>query len=201
MQVKLLRVLQSGEVVRIGGVKPTMVNVRIIAATNINLKTQLENKTFRADLFYRLNVVPIILPSLREITEDIMFLSKLFLKRYSDYFEKGSLGFSQEAESALTFYHWPGNIRELGNIIERAVNLVDGPIIGLEHLGIMARTKRKTGSACPGKLLEEVERQTILEIMASVENNITNAAKILGLTRATLYKKLKLFDFRKPGLL
>ncbi|MEI6213820.1 MAG: sigma 54-interacting transcriptional regulator [Desulfuromonadales bacterium] len=201
MQVKLLRVLQSGEVARIGGVKPTMVNVRIIAATNINLKTQLENKTFRADLFYRLNVVPIILPSLREITEDIMFLSKLFLKRYSDYFEKGSLGFSQEAESALTFYHWPGNIRELGNIIERAVNLVDGPIIGLEHLGIMARTKRKTGSACPGKLLEEVERQTILEIMASVENNITNAAKILGLTRATLYKKLKLFDFRKPGLL
>ena len=194
MQVKLLRVLQSGEIVRIGSTKPIMVNVKVIAATNVNLKIRLEKKSFRADLYYRLNVVPIILPSLRDIPEDIIFLSKHFLNRYRQSFEKSDVFFSQEAEQVLISYKWPGNIRELGNIVERAVNLVDGSTIGAEHLGIIAQKRKKIESATTGKVLEEVEQQAIIEIMQSVGNNISIAAKILGLTRATLYKKLRKFN-------
>lgn len=191
MQVKLLRVLQSGEVIRIGSLKPITVNVRIIAATNMDLKKQVENKHFRSDLYYRLNVVPIHLPSLKERSEDILQLAKHFLISFSSALRKSGLQFSRSAEEVLISYHWPGNIRELGNIVERAVNQVEGQIIESEHLGVIPRSNRRTVLPSSGKVLEEVEQQAISDVMDLVENNITNAAKILGITRATLYQKLR----------
>lgn len=194
MQVKLLRTLQSGEIVRIGSEKTIQVDVRIITATNVDLKRQVERKVFRADLFYRLNVVPIVLPPLRERPEDVLLLARHFLSRCCDLLDKKGVTFSQDAEQALTSYHWPGNIRELGNIIERAVNLAEGSIIKAADLSLPVLSRKKTLLASPGNVLADVEQQAILEVMESVGNNISNAARILGLTRATLYQKLKKYN-------
>ncbi len=194
MQVKLLRVLQSGEVIRIGSEKSILVDVRIITATNVDLKKQVERKVFREDLFYRLNVVPIVLPTLRERPEDILLLARHFLNRCCELLGKKSVAFSQDAEEALTNYHWPGNIRELGNIVERAVNLVEGTTITAVDLSLSPLVRKKTVVTTSKNVLEAVEQQAILEIMVSVGNNISSAAKMLGLTRATLYQKLKKYN-------
>jgi len=201
MQIKLLRVLQTGEVARIGQHKSILINLRIIAATHFDLKQEVANGNFREDLFYRLNVLPIIIPPLRERPDDIVLLAKHILYRCCQALNKPGVRFSSESEQILESYYWPGNIRELENVVERAVNLVNGNVIEPKLFGLLNPSKNKTIlSTHRGSLLGEVEKQAIIEIVEGMEFNISKAAKTLGITRSTLYKKLKKYNlsiFRK----
>jgi transcriptional regulator with PAS, ATPase and Fis domain len=200
MQVKLLRVLQSGEVYRIGQHKPIPIDVRIIAATHVDLKKEIALRNFREDLFYRLSVFPISLPPLRERREDIIMLAQHILNRTSTQLGKQGITFSQKAEQALTDHQWPGNVRELGNVVERAANLIDGDMIDVEHLCIPQRLEKKNiQTGLLGRSLDEVECQAIKEVMLSVGNNIQKAAGILGISRATLYNKLEKHSLDRRG--
>ncbi len=199
MQVKLLRVLQTGEVCRVGDHKSTTIDIRIIAATNVRLKQEVDRKNFRQDLFYRLNVFPITIPPLRERPEDITLLANHILSRCAQVAGKPGVQFAAEAQKTLGNYEWTGNVRELENIVERAVNLVDGDMIGSGLLGII--------SASPGKhavknrrglRLAEVEKQVISEILQEMKFNLSRAAKSLGISRATLYNKIKKYNLSTP---
>jgi len=195
MQVKLLRVLQTGEVCRIGEHKSISVDVRIIAATNIRIKQEIGQKNFREDLFYRLNVFPIKIPPLRDRKEDIVHLAKYFLDRSSAIAKKPGMKFTTAAERKLVNYQWPGNVRELENIVERAVNLVDGKDVGPGILDISSVSggMRVAGNT-PGSRLEELEKQAILEILEELKFNMSRSAKTLGISRATLYNKIKKYN-------
>ncbi len=199
MQVKLLRVLQTGEITRIGEHKTIPVNIRIIAATHVNLKQEVERGNFRKDLFYRLNVFPICVPPLRDRAHDILLLAQEILERRARSLKKSRLTFSPEAEQTLCAYHWPGNIRELENAVERAINLVKGHLITPDLFGLPEQdTKRAPLSKQHhGTLLEEVEKQTINDVMEEVQGNISKASGILGITRATLYKKLRKYELQE----
>jgi transcriptional regulator with PAS, ATPase and Fis domain len=195
MQIKLLRVLQTGEVCRIGEHKSISVDVRIIAATNVRLKQEVDQKNFREDLFYRLNVFPINIPPLRERPDDITRLAKHILRRSSIISKKPDLQFTPEAERMLVHYEWPGNVRELENIVERAVNLVDGDKVAPSILGISSTGGGRVAVAnIRGSRLEELEKQAILEILEELKYNLSRAAKTLGISRATLYNKIKKYN-------
>lgn len=197
MQVKLLRVLQTGEVTRIGEHKPIRINVRIVAATHWNLEDEVEKRNFREDLFYRLNVFPIRIPPLRERQEDILLLARRILARYCGLLNKKALEFSKESEEILCHYHWPGNIRQLENTVERAASLAVGKIIEPEHLGLSQQIPKKdTLTLRRGSLLSEVEKNAIIEVIQECKSNISRAAKMLGITRATLYKKIRKHHIR-----
>lgn len=192
MQVKLLRVLQTGEVCRIGEYRPITPDVRVIAATNADLKQEVIKRNFREDLFYRLNVFPISIPPLRERHEDIVPLARYILNRCSETLKKPGMVLSRDAERAILRYDWPGNIRELENMVERAANLSPGPEIGPDLLGIpLIADKRVILKERRGTLLEDAERQIISETLKKRGFNISGSAKILGITRATLYKKIR----------
>jgi DNA-binding NtrC family response regulator len=195
MQVKLLRVLQTGEVCRIGEHKPIAVNVRIIAATNADLQKKVESGNFREDLFYRLNVLPISIPPLRERSDDILPLARHFLNRCSQSLHKPALNFSGEAERALMTQRWPGNIRELENAVERAANLVDGDRIQPSDLGITVLGRlRPQKSNAGGLSLAELEKQAIEANLEAARYNLSQASRILGISRATLYNKIKKYE-------
>jgi transcriptional regulator of acetoin/glycerol metabolism len=194
MQVKILRVLQTSEVVRIGEHKPILVDVRIIAATHADLKKSVVWKTFREDLFYRLNVFPISIPPLRDRPEDIPLLSSHFLNRYCVVMTKQEIRFSKEAEAVMKTYPWPGNVWELENVIERAVNLAENNRIlpdnlGLENVGLSKR--RMTGSR-----LVELEKKAILETLEDYDFNFSKSSGALGISRATLYNKIKKYQLQ-----
>jgi len=189
MQVKLLRVLQTAEVCRVGQHKSISVDVRIIAATNIDLTRAIQQGAFRQDLFYRLNVLPIRIPALRERSEDILPLTGHILKRCCRALQKPELIFSSAAEQALLNYSWTGNIRELENVVERAVNLTDGPAITPDTLGL-PRSASATGSRRCTRLVE-LEKQAIGDAIADSGFNLSQTAKNLGISRATLYNKMK----------
>jgi DNA-binding NtrC family response regulator len=196
IQAKLLRVIQEREVNRIGSSKPIKVDVRILAATNENLADGVRKGKFREDLFYRLSVVPIHLPPLRERKEDIPPLVAYFLQKYNEKTKKNISSVSPRALRALKEYDWPGNIRELENTIERAVVLSRADSIGLEDLmyhGISA------GSSGPGlsggrpKTLEDMEKDHIRAVLRAQSGNKTRSADILGIDRKTLWAKIKKF--------
>jgi PAS domain S-box-containing protein len=199
MQVKFLRVLQTGEMCRIGQHKPISIDLRVIAATHFDLKREVKNGNFREDLFYRLNVLPIHIPPLCERSADILLLAKHILSRCRQVFKKPQIKFSPEAERTLIRYNWPGNVRELENVVERAVNLVDDEFIQPEHFGLQTSekkniSKKETG----GALLEKAEKQTITEVLETMGYNISQAAHTLGISRATLYNKLKKYNYFIP---
>ena len=195
MQVKLLRVLQTGEVCRIGEHKSLSVDVRIIAATNARIKKEIDQKNFREDLFYRLNVFPIKIPPLRGRREDIVHLARHFLERSSNIAKKQEVKLTPEAESKLINYQWPGNVRELENIVERAVNMVDGKDIGPGILDISSGSSGTLAAGnTPGSHLEELEKQAILKILEELKFNMSRSAKTLGISRATLYNKIKKYN-------
>ncbi|MCB2147582.1 MAG: sigma 54-interacting transcriptional regulator [Deltaproteobacteria bacterium] len=197
MQVKLLRVLQSGEVIRVGEHNPLSVDVRIIAATHVDLQKEVINRNFREDLFYRLNVFPIPIPPLRNRPEDITVLANHILNRCRQTFKKPKVQFSSEAENILRQYPWPGNVRELENVVERAVNFVDKNLITPEHLDLIVSEKADFDqAACGSSLLEEAEKRIIAETMKKTNHNIAGASKMLGITRPTLYRKLKKYNLR-----
>ncbi len=191
IQVHLLRVLEEKEFARVGGNELVRADVRIISATNKDLKKAVASGQFREDLYYRLNVVNIELPPLRERREDILLLSRHFLKKFALENQRGISGFSREVNDFLLKYQWPGNVRELENTIERAVILAKGRYIGIDSL--LQRASALGTSAIPGTSLKEVERNHITGVLNQTSGNYTEAARILGISRATLYHKVKAY--------
>ncbi len=193
MQAKLLRVLQEREFTRVGGEEVIHVDVRIIAATNKDLSELVRARSFREDLFYRLSVINLAVPPLRERREDIPLLAQHFLEMFSRKNAKEMKGFTPQAMDRLIRHPWPGNVRELMNTIESAVVLSASSYIGEEDLPIVtASPGTAPGAGTPALAsLDEVERSTILAVLESVGGNKSEAARKLGITRATLHKKLK----------
>ena len=194
VQVKLLRVLQEREFERLGGTKTTQVDVRIIAATNQDLRAALEQGTFREDLYYRLNVLPVNLPPLRQRKEDIPYLIDHFLEKYSADTGGRIKEITPAAVDKLTAYHWPGNVRELENIIERAMVLARSDSIGVDDVHLdHARVGAPSGDAVflpDGMTLEQYEQQLIREALRRTDDNKSQAARLLGLTRNALRYRL-----------
>ncbi|MEW6210849.1 MAG: sigma 54-interacting transcriptional regulator [Acidobacteriota bacterium] len=200
-QVRLLRVLQNGEFTRVGGNEVIKSDVRVIAATNVDLEEAVREGKFRLDLFYRLNVYPIKLPALRERREDIPLLALQFLEAFRKRSNKNITGITQEALSRLRRYDWPGNVRELENAIERAVIIAQGQMITVDDLPDSVRASaveeddsRKSVKIEIGAKMEEVERRMIRETLAFTKGDKTRAAQILGIGRKTLYRKLQQYD-------
>jgi DNA-binding NtrC family response regulator len=198
LQAKLLRFLDLGEFRRVGGNKTLKVDVRVIAATNKNISERVEQGKFREDLFYRLNVINISVPPLRERKQDIPELSSYFLRKYSQGLSRKVSGISKKAMDLLSRYHWPGNVRELENEIERAVTLCDSDKIGPDDLTIKISPSREMSKEFP--MLEELEKDYILRVLRETNGNQSKASQILGINRKTLYLKLKSYgiaDFKK----
>ncbi|MCC6933493.1 MAG: sigma-54-dependent Fis family transcriptional regulator [Deltaproteobacteria bacterium] len=203
LQVKLLRVIQDKVVESVGGVKPRSVNVRIIAATNRNLLDQVKEGKFREDLFYRLQVVPIELPSLRERPEDIELLVNFFSKKYAEENDRRPLVFSVEAMAALKAYNWPGNIRELENLIERLTVLVDGDAVYETDLPTRIANYSSQVAFDPmmallpesgvdfNALVDGFENSLIIQALERTNGNKKAAARLLNLNRTTLVEKIK----------
>lgn len=192
-QVKLLRVLQEKQFERVGGEKPLSVDVRVVCATNRDLLKEIEKGNFREDLFYRLNVVHLEVPPLRERKDDIPLLMTSFLTFFNQENGKQIEGFSTSARRALLSYDWPGNIRELRNCIESAVVLSRSPIIEAEDLPPAVTKAENTAqlSLEVGITLEEAEKQLIISTLAMCAGNKTKAAELLGIGRKTLHRKLQ----------
>ena len=199
MQAKLLRVLQEREVTRVGGESVIPVDVRVIAATNQKLKNKIEEGEFREDLYYRLNVVELGMPNLRDRREDIPLLAQRFLETFSEKNSKEVKGFTPQAMNHMIRYDWPGNVRELMNAVERAVVLTRSPFIDREVLPISSEDlieesglfEAFANSSIAGKPLEEVERQAVVGTLDLCGGNKSEAARRLGITRKTLHSKLK----------
>src|SRR5512139_1576526 len=189
LQAKLLRFLDSGEFRRVGGNKTLSVDVRMIAATNKDLTGMIKTGKFREDLYYRLNVINLTIPALRERKEDISELSQHFLKKYAKKLSKAITDFTPEALELLAGYHWPGNVRELENVVERAVILCDSDRIGADDLSIPSSAKVEELGTNPS--LEEMEKAYILRVLKEAGNNQSKTSQLLGIDRKTLYLKLK----------
>jgi DNA-binding NtrC family response regulator len=200
MQVKLLRVLQEREVRRVGENKNRKVNVRVLAATNRDLVTEVNSARFRQDLYYRLKVIELRVPPLRERRNDILPLARLFLIEAGERTGRKMTGLTTRAANRLMRYGWPGNVRELENAIERAVVLSRGTRIDEddlpEEVGLAIPDARARGDVRP---LEEVEREYILAVVKANDGNKVHAAEQLKIGTATLYRKLKLYESREPG--
>ncbi len=200
MQVKLLRVIQEREVLRVGGTEPIKIDVRFIAATNRDIKDAIKAGRFREDLFFRLNVVSFLIPPLSERRNDIHLLSYYFLKKYSVLMKKSVHEISQDVMTILMNYDFPGNIRELENIIESGVALSNGSAVELNHLPedlreLTIRTFRKKKGRIPS--LEEQELAYIQWVLKEVSGNKTLAAQILGIDRVSLWRKLKRYGLEE----
>ena len=194
-QAKFLRVLQERVLRRVGGTRDIKVDLRIIAATNRPLEARVKDGLFREDLFYRLNVIPIHIPPLRERRDDVLPLARHFVLDANTRFHKSIKGFTPDAERLMAGYQWPGNVRELRNLIERLVILGSTETIEPEHLPVQFATQVRQqvvteSSGEEPRTLAEVERAYIGQIMQRVESNKSKAAKILGISRQTLRKKL-----------
>lgn len=191
LQSKLLRFLETKTFRRIGGTRDIKVDVRIIAATNRDLEKNVREGLFRDDLYYRLNVMPIKIPPLRERPEDIPFLAEFFLNEVVKHLNKRSLSFEKEALDTLIGYSWPGNIRELKNVIERAAILCQGQVITRENL-LLEKVKKEEDSTL--LTLQDVEKLHIKRVLEYTGNNRTKTAQILGISRSTLNEKIKNYN-------
>ena len=186
-QAKLLRVLQEREFQRLGGTRTMRANVRVIAATNRDLRRAMDRGDFREDLYYRLHVFEILLPPLRDRPEDVIPLSEAFLKDIGQSFGRPPAGMTREAKQALLGYRWPGNVRELRNILERAAIVCEGGLIAPEHLALQTDDR----AAVRTTNVKDVERQLIEQVLRESGGNKSKAARRLGLTRKELYGRLK----------
>jgi len=217
MQVKLLRALQEGEFERVGGIKTTRVDVRLVAATNRDLQTEIDAGRFRKDLFYRLAVVPLTLPPLRERRSDIPMLARHFVEKYNRRLNKKIEGIADDALALLQAYPWPGNIRELENQIERVLIFADGPLITAKdlpdairqgagvHPGAVPSTPAPTMEVPVGEVglkdivrmkAAELERDLIVKKLEETGGNVTRAARLLQISRKSLQTKMKEFGLR-----
>jgi two-component system response regulator AtoC len=200
VQAKLLRAIQEQVFERVGGTKPVKVDVRLISTSNRDMKTVVENKILREDLFYRLNVVPIHLPSLKERKEDIIPLADFFLNKACQENRKEKMTLSDHAKAKLLGYNWPGNVRELANVIERAVVMNAESEVGIEHLYLDSHTPttepQSEFSLPVGTSLADLEKLLIIETLEANHNNKTKAAEILGISQRTLRNKLKEYTIK-----
>jgi two-component system response regulator HydG len=202
-QAKILRVLQEREFEPVGSTQTMKVDTRVIAATNKNLEKEIQEGRFREDLYYRLNVVTVDVPALRQRREDIPFLTDFFLKHYAEKNRRLIKGFTPRATDLLMRYDWPGNVRELENIIERAVIMARGEMITplefpIDLQNLDEDLKESRIDLTPGRSLKEVEKVMILRTLEEVEGNRTHAARILGISRRTLQLKLKEYGINPP---
>jgi DNA-binding NtrC family response regulator len=191
LQVKLLRVLQEGQIFRVGGTRPIHLDLRVLAASNRDIRAEVAQGRFREDLYFRLNVVTIFLPRLAERAGDLPLLIEHFLQQYRQAYRKGPLSFSRPARALLEAYAFPGNVRELANIVAQAVALSEGPEVLPRDLPPYLRGEGETGPGADLRSLEEVEEAHIRRVMTGVGDNRVEAARILGMTRTTLWRKLK----------
>jgi DNA-binding NtrC family response regulator len=196
IQVKLLRVLQEREIIPVGGTNPIRVEVRLIAATNADLEKAVKQENFRADLFYRLNVIPIQLPPLRKRRDDIPLLVNHFLAKYNENIDpKRQKAITKSAMEVLANYNWPGNVRELENVIERAVILSDGNEIKVDALPDKIRQKEPSGQQLimdkVQVTLEELEREYLIKVLDDTNWQKKKASAILGINASTLYRKIQ----------
>lgn len=202
MQVRLLRVLQDGEIRPVGAESPIRVDVRVIAATNKDIRRAMEREQFRGDLFYRLNVFNLHIPPLRRRKEDIPYLANFFLVRFSERYDKQVSGLTQRAWGLLMNYDFMGNVRELENAIERAVILCDGDTARVRDLppeiGERGFPRLATGDTEASYAVElslaEVEARHIRRVIAHFDGNLTKSARSMGISRSTLWRKLKRYD-------
>lgn len=218
MQVKLLRAIQESSFERVGGLRTMKVDVRLVAATNRNLQTEVEENRFREDLFYRLNVVPIHLPPLRDRPGDIPLLVEHMLARFNGRLKKNVKRLTPEAEAAFRAYSWPGNVREMENVLERLVLFCEGEEIGLELLpeelksggassaGASAAPRLDrdlTGRVSMKELVREttaqLEKELIIQALDQTSGNVTRAAQLLMISRKSLQNKMKEFNLREEG--
>lgn len=207
LQAKLLRVIQEGEVDRVGGKMPVSIDTRIIATTNADLQYRIAQKTFRSDLYYRLNVIPVLIPPLRERNGDVILLAEYFIKKYSQVNEKKEPVLTEAAKAVLRSYSWPGNVRELENVMERAVLICNDDGIGADHLlledictepGVkentpiyeMTPTQNNNKESEKTSTLYEMEKNMIFDTLNKFNWNKTKAAKILGISVRTMRNKL-----------
>lgn len=213
VQPKLLRVLEARTFRRVGGLTDISVDVRIITATNKELKKLVEAGTFREDLYYRLKVMPVEIPPLRERGRDVLFLSQMFVQEFNALLKKRIRGFSQPAQEILLAYPWPGNVRELKNVTERAMILCPGDVILPEHLpadlqGLTGKAVRASTEVAvdqpprrrdPDRFssLAELEKTHIREALDATGGNRTQTAKLLGISRSTLLDKIKRYRLQK----
>ena len=184
LQAKLLRVLQERVITRVGGTKEIAIDVRIVSATNADIYSEIEKGEFREDLYYRLNTIPVLIPPLRDRREEIEPIANHILQDVCKKYELDKSLFSKEALDELNRYKWPGNIRELISVVERAAILSDDSVITLEDLFLDSRNTDKTRS------IDNMEKELIVEVLSSVDNNKIDAAKILGMSKSSLEKKL-----------
>jgi DNA-binding NtrC family response regulator len=210
MQAKLLQAIQDQSFERVGGLRTVSVDVRLIAATNRNLQREVREGKFREDLFYRLNVFPIHVPSLRERTEDILPLAAYFLEKFNRKLERSVEGIDPAVRECLLSYPWPGNIRELEHLVERMVLMAEGPLLAMPlvpaEVACAARERRPEAGAFPGDAegqdvlksrMEETERQVIARCLEECGGNVTRASERLGLSRKGLQLKMIRYNLRK----
>lgn len=189
-QTKLLRVVQEGELKRVGDTKPVHVDVRIVSATNKNLEAEVEAGNFREDLFYRINVITITMPPLRERDDDVFLLAEMFLSKYATKMNKDITGFSDGALKEIGRYSWPGNVRELENTIQRAITLCDDSQIRPEYLGLDQAPSENVRDLS----LDAVKKQHVLDVLEKFDGNRTHAAEALGVSLRWLQYQLKDWD-------
>ncbi|MDX6712675.1 MAG: hypothetical protein QOH96_3691 [Blastocatellia bacterium] len=203
MQAKLLRALQEREIRRVGGTKAVKIDVRVVAATNRDLRAMVADGRFRDDLYYRLNVLSVDVPPLRERRDDIPVLIEFFLKKHTRNTSRLVRGLTPETRKLMLNYSWPGNVRQLESAIERAILLCEGDEIAVEDLPLEVRQETRTVSEGAFKLppegisFEDVEQDLIMQAMEKTDYNITKAAKLLGLTFRTLQYRLEKFGIKK----
>jgi two-component system response regulator AtoC len=197
LQLDLLRVLEDRRFFRVGGTEAVAVDVRIIAATNRDLRKESAEGRFREDLFYRLNVVPIVLPPLRDRREDIPLLVEQLLEQLGAEQNRRIEGVSAEAMATLVSHDWPGNIRELRNVLERAIVVAGGAVLQAADLGMPERAVTDLDKVGPLSL-EEVERRHIGNVLRHTEGNVSQTARLLGIDRVTLYNKMRKYNLKRP---
>ncbi len=192
-QSKLLRVLESGEYEVLGSSQTLRTNIRIISATNGDIATLIKKEIFREDLYYRLNTIEFRLPSLKERGDDIIPLANFFIKKFGDKYNRPNCTLDASAKTALSNYHWPGNIRELSHLIERAVLLCQNDSIKVDDLHI-TNSSNTTRNEIPLITLEEAEIKLIKLALEKTDNNVPQAGTLLGLTKSSMYRRLEKYE-------
>src|SRR5258705_5482144 len=199
-QAKFLRFLEEREFQRLGGTRTLKANIRVVAATNRDLRNAVERGTFREDLFYRLQVFDIPIPPLRERPEDVLPLSHMFLDEIARSFGRPPAGLSEDARAAVLGYRWPGNVRELRNVLERAAILCEGGLIEAEHLGLQLAAGHSAAAATNPTDLANLECRTIANTLRECHWNQAKAAKRLGVTRTRLYHRIKKYRLTRSAV-
>jgi DNA-binding NtrC family response regulator len=194
IQAKLLRVLETKTFQRLGGEKDIVVDIRILTATNRDLEARVKDGAFREDLFYRLNVIPIFIPPLRERRDDILPLTEFFIEKYNRKNNKTVRGVTPEAKDLLLRHAWPGNVRELENLIERAIVLSGGDVIDVADIDPFVKNHIDKGPAFDTLVLDELEKRTIVEALKRTNGSLIEASELLGIHRNTLRTKIQKYE-------